>query len=163
AVVDRLAVVENGIDASATVAGKYPHNRRVVAVGRLVDQKGFDVLIRAFSGVVRDVPDAELVIVGDGHRRGELERLVAAGGVMDRVEMCGALPHADIAGLLASAAVVAMPSRFEGLPLVALEASLAGRPLVATPVQGLGDVVVDGVTGLVVPVEDDAALAAALV
>lgn len=126
----------------------------VGGVGRLHEQKGFDVLVRAAAMV----PGTRIVLVGDGPERGSLERLAADLGV--RLTVTGWTQ--DARSYLTTFDVVAMPSRFEGLPLVLLEAMLAQRPVVATAVGSVLDAVHDGGTGLVVPVDDVGALAAAL-
>ncbi|MBV9951750.1 MAG: glycosyltransferase family 4 protein [Acidimicrobiia bacterium] len=160
---DRFSVIINGLPPTPEPAPPDPKGRRIVAVGRLVDQKGFDVLLHAFPSVLEREPGAELLLVGDGPERAQLEALVEDLGLGDAVRFHGAARHEDVAGLLASASVVAIPSRHEGMPLVALEAAAAGRAVVATPVQGLGDVVVDGETGVLVPPEEPGPLADALV
>jgi glycosyltransferase involved in cell wall biosynthesis len=126
------------------------------AVGRFHHQKAFDVLIRA----VAQLPGAQLVLVGDGDERIALEGLAAGLGIADRVSTTGWTEGA--AELLHSFDVVAIPSRFEGLPLVLLEAMVTGRAIVATGVGSILDALQDGETGLVVPVDDADALAAAL-
>lgn len=162
-IADRCSVIINGLPPSPEPGPPEPGSRRIVAVGRLAVQKGFDVLLRAMPRVLEQQPDAELVLVGDGPVRPELESLVVDLGLGSAVTLTGAVRHDDVAGLLASAAVVAIPSRFEGMPLVALEAAAAGRAVVSTPVHGLADVVVDGATGVIVPPEDPERLAAGLV
>ena len=112
--------------------------------------------------MAQDHPLAELVIVGDGPARDMLTTQAAVLGITDRVRMLGALRHERVRAMLEEAAVVAVPSRFEGMPLVALEAAMAARPIVATPVQGLADIVQHRETGLIVPPEDPAALAGAI-
>lgn len=161
-IADRVSVIENGLPASPHPKPPDPTRRRVVAAGRMVPQKGFDVLLRAFAEVVRRVPDAELVLVGDGPSANDLRALTSELGIAGSVVMPGAVRHADMPAVLALASVVAIPSRHEGMPLIALEAAAAGRAVVATPAQGLADVVVDGATGMLVPREDPAALADAL-
>lgn len=126
------------------------------AIGRFHRQKAFDVLIRA----VAQLPGARLVLVGDGEERIVLERLAADLEVADRVTITGWIEEAS--AYLRSFDVVAIPSRFEGLPLVLLEAMLTGRAIVATGVGSIPDVLEDGETGLVVPVDDADALAHAL-
>jgi glycosyltransferase involved in cell wall biosynthesis len=158
----RCSVIVNGLPPTPEPAPPDPQRRRIVAVGRMTDQKGFDVLLRALPAVLRLQPSAELLLVGDGPARPELEALVDELGIGAAVTMPGAARHDQIAGLLASASVVAIPSRYEGMPLVALEAAAAGRPVVATPVHGLADVVVDGETGLLVAPEHAEPLAVAL-
>ncbi|HZP43032.1 MAG TPA: glycosyltransferase [Candidatus Binatia bacterium] len=156
---DRVVVVPNGVDPEeflevAPIARARPF---VLGVGRLAEQKGFDLLIDALPAT-----DLDLVLAGDGPERERLARRAAARGVGDRVEFLGAVPRATVAGLLRGAAVVAMPSRFEGHPLVCLEAMLAGAPLVTAAIPGLPPELVDGETGLIVPPEDPRALGAAL-
>jgi glycosyltransferase involved in cell wall biosynthesis len=118
--------------------------------------KGFDVLVRA----VARLPQARAIIVGDGPERGALEHLARELGVGSRMEITGWTD--DPRAYLARFDVFAMPSRFEGLPLALLEAMHASCPVVATPVGSIPDAVEDGHTGLLVPPDDDAALAAAL-
>jgi glycosyltransferase involved in cell wall biosynthesis len=129
-----------------------PDGPRVGNVARLAPQKDHRTLIEA----ARLVPEAEFVIVGDGELREELER--AAEGL--RVRFLGA--RDDVPELLASFDVFAFPSRFEGLCLAVIEAQAAGVPVVATPVGGIRETVVDGETGLLVPPGDPAALAAGI-
>lgn len=159
----RTSVIVNGLPPSPEPAPPDPGRRRIVAVGRFSVQKGFDVLLRAMPAVLAQVPDAELLLVGDGPERAALERIAHDAGVAGRVSMPGTVRHDDVAGVLAGANVVAMPSRYEGMPLVALEAAAAGRAVVSTPVHGLADVVADGETGLLVPPDHPDRLAAALV
>ncbi|MGY1831682.1 glycosyltransferase [Geodermatophilus sp. SYSU D01180] len=151
-------VVRNGVPEPGTgrpVAA--PPGRLVVgAVGRLDPQKGFDVLVRAVAGL----PDLHLALVGDGPERAALETLVTELGLQERVTMTGW--SNEVPALLPSFDVLAVPSRWEGLPLVVLEAMLAGIPVVATPVGGVPDAVRHEQTGLLVPVDDAAELTAAL-
>ena len=140
---------ELGIPAGDPVIG-------TIAVLR--PQKALTVLIEAFERLLHEAPDAWLVIVGDGPEREALER--AAAGVGERVRLTGR--RTDLATVLAAFDVAAMSSDFEGLPLFVFECMAHGVPLVATNVGGLGDVVVDGSTGVLVPPRDPAALAAAL-
>ena len=128
----------------------------VGGIGRLERQKGFDVLVRA----VARVPDARLVLVGDGRERGALQLLADECGLGDRFTVTGWVDNPR--EFLPSFDVVAMPSRSEGLPLVLLEAMLAARPVVATGVGSIPDALRDGSTGLLVPVDDVASLGGAL-
>lgn len=157
-----VRVVPNGYDPAELAAGAaFPHERPyVLGVGRLEAQKGFDVLIDAVARLGR--PDLDLLLAGDGSLRAPLEAHAAACGVAARVRFLGATDRATTVALFRGAAVVACPSRFEGLPLVCVEALAAGRPVVASRVNGIPELVVDGETGLLVPPDDPAALAAAL-
>jgi glycosyltransferase involved in cell wall biosynthesis len=121
-------------------------------VARLAPQKDQRTLIEA----ARLVPEAEFVIAGDGELRDELERRAKG----SNVRLLGA--RDDVPEVLASLDVFAFPSLFEGLCLAVIEAQAAGVPVVATPVGGIRETVVDGETGLLVPTRDPAALAAAI-
>lgn len=150
--------IPNGVpDAPPT--GRAPRGDgplRVAAVGRLDAVKGYDVLLRA----VARVDGARLTIFGEGAERGALQALAGTLGIGDRVAMPGW--DEDVRARLADFDVLALPSRSEGFPLVVPEAMLAGLPVVATPVGGVEEAVRDGETGLLVPVGDAVALAAAL-
>jgi glycosyltransferase involved in cell wall biosynthesis len=123
----------------------------VVAVGRLVPVKGFDVLARAAKRLT--TPGARVVVIGEGPERARLAQL---GGL----ELIGA--RDDVDALLPAADVVVCPSRSEGFPQVPLHAMAAGLPVVATPVGGTPEIVIPEVTGALVPPEDPRALAQAL-
>jgi glycosyltransferase involved in cell wall biosynthesis len=141
--------------ADRSELGLEPGTRLLLAVGRLVEQKNHALAIAALP----QLPGTTLAIVGDGPLRPALEQLAAEQGVADRVSFLGVRP--DARALMGAADVVVMPSRWEGLPLAALETLASGTPLVATSVRGLRELVVDGENALLVP-EDPDALAAAL-
>jgi glycosyltransferase involved in cell wall biosynthesis len=156
----RGQVVPLGIDVERFANAKpaLAHTGRIIGtVGRLTEQKGQRTLLAAVPAVLERFPDARFVLVGDGELRRELELL--ARGLP--VELTGF--RDDVPALLASFDVFACPSRFEGLCVAVLEAQAAGIPVVATPVGGMRDTVVPGETGTVVPVDDAAGLAAAIV
>ena len=119
-----------------------------MAVGRLVEQKNHELAIRAIA----QVPDTTLWIVGDGPLRSKLEHLATDLGAP--VVFTGV--RQDARALMGAADAVVMPSRWEGLPLTALEALASGTPLVATSVRGLRELVTDGENALLVPEEPDA-------
>jgi len=129
----------------------------VVCVSRLVPRKGQDMLIRALPAVHRAVPDAALLLVGDGPHRGALERLTDDLGLRDAVVFTGARPWAELPPYFAAGDVFAMPTRtrkagfeVEGLGIVYLEASATGLPVIAGDSGGAPDAVQDGTTGYVV-------------
>jgi colanic acid/amylovoran biosynthesis glycosyltransferase len=141
-------------------------SRDVLAIGRLVEKKGFADLLRAFRMVSARHPDATLTILGDGPLRSELSRLA---GPDDRVALVGAQPVSEVRELLARAAVLAVPSvtardgDTEGLPTVVIEAMASGTPVVGTRHAGIPEAVIDGRTGRLVPERSPRALADALV
>ncbi|HEY2294295.1 MAG TPA: glycosyltransferase family 4 protein [Thermoanaerobaculia bacterium] len=125
-------------------------------VGRLRIRKGVEVLLEA----LREIPGAVLRIAGDGEHRPALERAAAELG--PAVTFLGNRDAAQVRTLLRGAAALVVPSIYEGMPLVVLEAMAAGVPVVASAVSGIPEVVVDGETGWLVPPEDPEALARAL-
>jgi glycosyltransferase involved in cell wall biosynthesis len=131
-------------------------------VGRLRVRKGVEVLLSALARAAAEAPDIELQIVGDGERRRALERTVERLGVAQRVRFRGRLGAREVHDLLRSSRALVVPSTYEGMPLVVLEAMEASCPVVASAVSGIPEVVVDGVTGWLVPPEDVDALASAL-
>lgn len=132
-------------------------------VGRLRKEKGQTLLLQAFAEVLKQHSPATLLLVGDGPDRGVLERQAKQLGVFNNVCFYGRCEPEDVYRMLAVMDLVAVPSLFEGFGLAAAEAMAAGRPVVASAVDGLAEVVVDGQTGTLVPPGDPGALAAALV
>jgi glycosyltransferase involved in cell wall biosynthesis len=141
--------------------GLPPHAYVVAAVGRLVPIKGFDLLVDALGEIAASVPGARVLLIGDGVERGALEAQARRLGVADRLLLPGTV--SDTVPLLAAADVLAAPSRNEGMGRVLVEAMALGLPVVGTRVGGIPDVIDDGECGLLVPADDAAALAAALV
>lgn len=140
-----------------------PPGRDVVYVGQLIPAKGVDDLVEAFAEIAPQRPGVRLRIAGRGHQEPELRRL-ADRRVGDQVVFEGRLDDAGVRRLMAEAAVVAVPSTrtTEGAPIVAIEAMLAGRPVVVTDSAAFRLLVDDGVHGWIVPIGDRSALAAAL-
>jgi glycosyltransferase involved in cell wall biosynthesis len=133
---------------------------RLVAAGRLSEEKGFDVLLDAMRIAVADGLDVRLELVGSGPEHERLVQLAEPLG--DRVHMVPAQPRRELWARLDEAQALVVPSRREGLGLIALEAISRGRPVIASDVGGLPEVVRDGVDGVLVPPGDAVALAAAL-
>jgi glycosyltransferase involved in cell wall biosynthesis len=140
-----------GIDQKAPV---------VLMLARLEPQKGHCVLLEAWRSVVQSYSAARLVLAGDGVLRAELEAQSAALGLGSSVSFVGR--QSNIPDWLALAEFTVLPSFYEGLPLAAIESLAAGRPMVATAVDGTIEVVLDGKTGLTVPAGDSTALASAI-
>jgi glycosyltransferase involved in cell wall biosynthesis len=130
-------------------------------VGRLVPIKDVPCLLQAFRQVVTRVPTARLMIVGDGPRRADLEQLADTLAVTPYVRFTG-WQH-DLAAVYGAMDVGVLSSRNEGTPVTLIEAMAAGKPVVATAVGGVEDVVQHNATGVIVPAADPAALAAAMI
>ena len=131
-----------------------------LAVGRLTEAKAYPHMVDAFSALPRTDPRPSLLIAGAGPLSGEIERLVVAKGVQGSVRLLGL--RFDVAELMQAADAYVLSSAWEGLPMVLLEAAASGLPIVATNVGGAKEVVVEGVTGHVVPPGDVQALARAM-
>ncbi len=160
----RSFVIYHGHDAPALLPAPLPFDPpRLLCLGRLVHGKGFDLAVTAFCDILHRFPEARLAIAGIGPARPVLERQVAGLGLTDRVDFLGWIEFEKMPDLFNSATIVLMPSRMvEGFGLVALEAALMARPVVATRVGGLPEVVADGQTGVLVERDDSHALAEAI-
>lgn len=167
----KLTVIPNGIDGShadrpVDVAAKrrdlgIAASGPVIGVGaRLMEQKGIEFLLRAMPALLARFPDLTLVVAGEGPLAESLKGLAADLGVADHVRFAGV--RLDLAELLHVFDVFVLPSVWEGLPMVILEALAAGCPVVASDVGGVGTAVEDGVNGALVPPRDPNALAAAV-
>lgn len=164
---DRIIVHRIGVDTDRFSPGAEPRAPgRVLFVGRLVPKKGLSHLLRAFQSVQQAVPSAELLIVGDGPLRAEMEQL--ATDLRVRARFTGVqtpdevLQHMRSADMLAAPSIVTERGDAEGLPITIMEALATGLPVVAFPSGGSGEGVVDGVTGRLLPAGDEGALGAAI-
>jgi glycogen(starch) synthase len=158
----RSSRIYNGVDRPHLDPATLPDVPHVLCLGRLVPAKGFDVALRAFAMLAPRHPEARFTIAGDGAAREELLALARELGIERRVAFPGWVEPGDVPRLLNEASVVVMPSRREGLPIVAVQAALMARPIVATAVGGLPEIVADGESGVLVPAEDPGAVAGAI-
>jgi glycogen synthase len=135
----------------------------IAAAGRIVDDKGFDLLLDAFPAVLQRHPEARLVVAGDGPEVEPLRARANRLGIGGVVEFPGWVAPERIWDLLGNASIVVVPSRWlEGLPIMAIQAALAGRAIIVTRTGGLPEAVADGETGVVVEPEDPEAIAKAI-
>jgi glycosyltransferase involved in cell wall biosynthesis len=158
---ERIRVIPGGVALAPFAAVQPPANGMtgvLGALGRLGREKGFDVLLAAMSKLPPG--EARLLLGGEGTQGEALARQLHDLGLEDRVTMTGFV--ADVPAFLSQIGLFVLPSRSEGLGLVAVEAMAAGRPVIATNVGGIPEVVVDGETGVLVPPEQPDALAAAI-
>jgi glycosyltransferase involved in cell wall biosynthesis len=130
-------------------------------IGRLAEEKGVTTLLQALPAVFKRHPESCLVIIGDGNQRMALEAQTASLRIHEQVYFAG--ERRDASELMAAMAIIVVPSLTESFGLVAAEALAAARPVVASAVGGLPEVVEHGVTGLLVPPADPAALAQAII
>ncbi len=152
-----VRTIHNGVPDVELEAPPRPSESSVIgSIGRLDGQKAYDVLVRALP----QLPDVTAVVIGEGEERGRLEELADSLGVADRLLLPGWSDEPR--QQLRTFDVFVLPSRVEGLPLVLVEAMLAGVPVVATDVGSVAEAVVDGSTGLLVPPGDTDALVEAI-
>ncbi len=169
--IDEIVMVPNGmpLDDAAFQPPITPRDRKLIlGVGRLVEKKGFDLLLRATARLVASGHDPKVVIVGQGEEQAALAALVEELGLADRVSLVGALPREEVFALMRRARVFALPCREgrdgnrDALPTVLIEALALGLPAVSTRMVGIPEIIDDDVQGRLVPVEDVEALSAAL-
>lgn len=159
----KYVIVRNGIDVERFARPRtksFDGSPVIGAVGRFSEEKGHRYLIQAMPAVLRSLPGARLVLVGYGALEGELRGRAASLGLDRVVTFAGERDSADV---LPSFDLFVQPSLYESQGLALLEAMAAGIPAVGTAVGGVGDVVRDGDTGLLVPPADPDAMAAAIV
>lgn len=170
---DRVVVVSNGVHPRRWTTSRAQRAAArdslgvaavpvLALVGRLEHEKGAQDAIAAVATLGDREPAPHLLLVGDGSRSDDLRRQAADLGVVARVHLLGRRADPEVAAFLGAADVALVPSRYEPFGLVALEAMAAGTPLVVSATGGLVDVVEDGISGLVVPPADPAALARAI-
>ena len=142
----------------------------IVSVGRLVHRKGQDVLIEAMPAIIEKVPDAHILMIGEGPYRGYLETRAKSLGIEDKITFIGRIQYADLPRYICAGDLFVMPSRsrlagleVEGLGIVYLEASACGLPVIAGDSGGAPDAVLEGETGLVVDGTQKIEVAAAVV
>jgi glycogen(starch) synthase len=159
----RLHTIPSGFEPSlfdpATGGGPAGSRPRIGYVGRLAPQKRADLLVRAFG---RMRQPADLVVVGDGPERTRVHHLARTSPAAERITMTGFVEHSAVPAVLASLDVLVLPSAYEEMGSVLVEAMVAGVPVVASDVGGIPEVVRDGETGLLVPPGDVDRLAQAL-
>ncbi|WP_199262739.1 glycosyltransferase [Paracoccus binzhouensis] len=158
---DKLRVVHCGLDLDrwADPAPLPAGPLHMVAVGRFAEQKGFGLLIRAFALAWRRNPALRLSLVGDGELRPQIESLIAAEGMGEAVRLLGWQHEAGVRAAMDAAHALVTPSFAEGLPVVIMEAMACARPVIATYIAGIPELVRPGQEGWLVPAGNAEALA----
>jgi 1,4-alpha-glucan branching enzyme len=164
--IDRKSVViGNGVDISEAdilEKSKEAPSPFILGIGRLVQYKGFDILIRSFASVLGRYPDIKLVLAGDGPERRNLEILIRNLGIEESVLLYGFRDRKDIQQLLVSCKFLVVPSRREPFGIVILEAMAAQKAVIAMEVGGVPDLVKQGENGILIKSHDPHDLAAAM-
>ena len=132
----------------------------IASLGRLVWQKGFEYFLQSIPAIVKDIPHARFMLVGDGPLKRDLENLVVAKDVRNKLIFTGY--RSDIRDMLAAIDIVVIPSILEGFPMITLEAMAMEKPLVATAIDGITEQISNGIEGLLIPPKEPAALAQAI-
>jgi teichuronic acid biosynthesis glycosyltransferase TuaC len=148
-------VVYNGVDTrmfSPTSNDVAPDT--ILSVGNLIPIKGHELLLRAFANISSDFPRLSCELIGDGPERSHLTSLAAKLNIADRVRFLGRQSRKQVAEAMRRCAVFALPSRYEGLGCVYLEAMCAGKPVIACRGQGIEEVIQHGVNGWLVGTND---------
>jgi glycosyltransferase involved in cell wall biosynthesis len=158
---ESFEIVHYGIEPDGEPSAYTGSAPRLLCVGRLIPIKGHIVLLRAFAAARKELPELELEIAGRGPLEPALRALARELGVGDAVKFLGHVT--PIAGAIENATIVVVPSMGEGFGMVALEAMERARPVIAASIGGLGEIVRDGVTGVLVPPGEAEPLAEAIV
>lgn len=149
---DKIQIVHCGVDESFLnqTPSTSPENQRLVSIGRLAEQKGQLLLVEAAAAVARDGNKFELVLIGDGPMRAQLENAIRQSGLEGIVRLAGWMDSDSIRRELIASRALVMPSFAEGLPVVIMEALALGRPVLSTAIAGIPELVKDGVNGWLV-------------
>jgi glycosyltransferase involved in cell wall biosynthesis len=158
----KIHEIHCGLEADYFTLKPPSPRRRLVAVGRLSREKGHLLLVQAFGMIAAEFPDADLVIAGDGVLREEIESLVRSLDLGERIRITGWVDTARVREEITAARAMVLPSFMESLPVVLMEAMALGRPVIASRVCGIPELVEHGRTGWLVTPGDTAGLAAAM-
>lgn len=163
-ITQRSSVVFHGVPSPAVAPAPFASAPpRLLCLGELADHKGYDLVLRAAPRVLASFPTLRIVLAGDGPARAALEQQARAASIDGAVEFPGAVARTAVAALINRASIVVAPSRRESFGLVAVEAALLQRPVIAARVGGLPEIVVHDETGLLVAPDDSVALADAII
>jgi len=158
-----VTVIQNGVDVKKFLPEKEPPAPlSVLSVGNLISIKGHALLLRAFARVLPQLPDSSLEIIGDGPEKERLGRLAAKLGIAHRVRFSGRHDRDHVSKAMRRCAVFALPSNYEGLGCVYLEAMACAKPAIACRGQGIEEIIEHGKTGMLITPESEHELAEAM-
>ena len=155
-------VVYNGVDTSLFFPGPESSPSTILSVGNLIPTKGHAALLRAFSHISRVIPECVIEIIGEGPERKNLQELAWNFGIAERVRFLGRQTRSEVAEAMRRCAVFALPSSYEGLGCVYLEAMASGKPAIGCTLQGIEDIIESGRNGFLVAAENEPELSDAL-
>lgn len=160
----RTSVVYNGVDPELFSPGgePSPESPVILSVGNLITIKGIDLLIRAIASLASMFPTLSLELIGDGPERSSLQSLANQLKISDRVRFLGRQSRHQVAAAMRRCTVFALPSRYEGLGCVYLEAMSVGKPVIGCRGQGIADIIQQGANGYLVGPDNERELALAL-
>ena len=157
----KIHVVHCGIEPALFTPTPLPNAPQLVAIGRLSGQKGFALLVEAIAIATQTLPDLHLTLVGDGDLRPQIEAAIARHGLARNITLAGWQSEAGVRAALQNARALILPSFAEGLPVVIMEAMAAARPIIATTIAGIPELITPD-CGWLVPAGDAQALADAI-
>ncbi len=153
----RIVVIPNGIDLTDHEILEYKkcdYENYVLFIARLIFYKNLDVVISSFKKVVKKLPDAKLIVVGDGPMRESWEKMVSELGLNENIEFTGFVSHEKKFELLSRCSALLVPSPYEGFPMVLLEAFAMSKPVLVADVKPYDEIVREGIDGFMLPAHD---------
>ncbi|MCB9798582.1 glycosyltransferase family 4 protein [Candidatus Nomurabacteria bacterium] len=160
---ETVDLTPNGLDFSHVPKGVPQKEGRVICVGRLSWVKGHKYLLEAWPLVLKEVPGARLVLVGDGDERKNIEKQTRELSIQDSVKLLGNLPHDEVLREMSQSEVFVCPSLAEGLGIVFIEAQACGIPVIGTNVGGIPDIIEDNQTGYLIETKNPDQIAEKLI
>lgn len=148
------SIVYNGVDHDFFAPANEPRDLKILSVGNLIPVKGHDLLIRALAIIQKEIPDLTCEIIGEGPERTRLQKLAAELKVEDKIKFLGRQSRTDVAQAFRESILFALPSRYEALGCVYLEAMAAAKPVIACRNQGIAEIIEHGKNGWLVSADD---------
>jgi glycosyltransferase involved in cell wall biosynthesis len=161
-VTKKIVVIPNGIDPTPYSGNITKKQLQAIYVGRLVFYKNIDVIIEAFAIIIKKIPTAKLLIVGDGPMKNSISEKIKGMGLENNIQLCGNVTEEQKIKLIQESTMLLNPSLIEGFGIVVLEAFAAGKPVLVSDTKPLSDLVTDSVDGFVLKSDDPQAWASTI-